>query len=145
MRYAKHTKKWTNSLSYLCWVFLPQRFVRTWVLPFNMKSDTSIFIPSLPHDGVLFSSVSLDRRALTAPRWIFLLSSKLSRAVTLISLKAITRSTRDLRAITRSVQDPRAVTCQRGFNARHSQSLLWWDKEPRSIHLPDRNHKSYMH
>ena len=32
---------------------------------------------------------------------------------------------------------PRAVTRQGGFNVHHSKSLLWQDKEPRSIHSPD--------
>ena len=58
-------------------------------------------------------------------------------AVTLICLRAITWSFRDLRAITRSIQDPRAVTCRGGFNVRHSKPLLWWDKEPRNIHSCD--------
>ena len=86
---------------------------------------------SLPHDGALFSSrlwVDVPSRLEDGFSCYDLNKIELWHwAVTLIYL----------RAKTRSVQAPRAVTCQGGFKVRHSKSLLWWEKEPRSIHLPD--------
>lgn len=65
MRYAKYTQKWTNCLPYLCWVFLPQRCIRTWVLPFSMKSNRSIFIHEVGKRGGPWTSLLLHLGSIT--------------------------------------------------------------------------------
>ena len=89
--------------------------------------------------GALFL-VSLDRHANTPRRWIFLLSSKLNRAVTLSCSTDLSKSyNMVLRPENYNTVCPRPESCDtlRGLNVRHSKSLLWRNKEPRNIHSRD--------
>ena len=73
--------------------------------------------------ALLFAS--LDPRALTPQRWIFLLLSNKQSCNT------------DLFKSYNAVCPPRAVARPGGFSVRHCKFLLWRGKEPRSVHSPD--------
>ena len=69
--------------------------------------------------ALLFAS--LDQRALTPWRWIFLLSSKHNRAVTLSCNTDLSKSCNTVCPRPESCDPPRGLYC-------HSKSLLWRDK-----------------
>ena len=84
-----------------------------WRAPSLFSSRLWVGMPSHLEDG--FSCYFLNKIEL----W--------HRAVTLICLRAITRFVWDLRTVTQSFQDPE-LWRSKGFNVRHSKSLLWRDR-----------------